>query len=144
MAGTKSYEIQIYKDGDWKIQAFFDDQELALLEARRMTQTRRYPAVRVVEENWDPNVGEFRSRIVFRESEVMRHNEAVTQERAKIRREVQAQRQQRQSERSTKSGKRGGGRSINWYDNYYAIALKAIGIVGLGIIAIYGLQQLAG
>lgn len=144
MTEATSYEIQTYKEGEWKIQAFFDDKELAVLEARRMTQSRRYPAVRVVEETWDSSLQEFRSRIVFRESEVLRHNEAVTQERAKTRREVQAQRQQRHGEGTRKKQRRNTTGRINWYDSYFALGLKAIAIVIVGVAAIYGLHKLAG
>lgn len=138
-----TYEIQTYSQGQWKIQAFFDDKELALLEARRMGETRRYPAVRVVEETWDEKEQMFQSRVVFRESEALRHTETVTKQRAEVRREVQDERKKRDEEKQRRRYKRQRKKEA-WRNSYAMIALKALGIVFLGIVALYGLQALNG
>jgi hypothetical protein len=143
MDKAMTYEIQTYTQGQWKIQAFFDDKELALLEARRMGETRRYPAIRVVEETWDEKEQMFQSRIVFRESEALRHNETVTKQRADVRREVQDERKKRETEQQRRRYKRQQKKEA-WRYSYTMIALKALAIVALGIGALYGLQILNG
>ena len=75
--------------------SLIDDKELALSEARRMEEGRRYPAVRVVEERYDADAGGYRSRTVYRSSAMDADNEAALKERAQVRREVQEHRQAR-------------------------------------------------
>lgn len=141
----RSYEIQTFTHGDWKIQAFFDDKELALLEARRMVQSRRYPALRVVEEYWDPSNETYRTRVIFRESEVDRHNQRVAEERAELRREaeeVRARRQRHHQRRARKAAERGGG--LPFGQTYVGLTLKGLGIFLAGVGAIVILNMLAG
>ena len=61
----KTFELQIYRDGGWMIDSFFDDRELALFEAQRMERSHRYSGVRVVEETHESGTGQIRSRTVF-------------------------------------------------------------------------------
>lgn len=141
MSGPQTYEIHVFRSGQWKIQAFFDDKELALLEARRMTESKRYPAIRVVEERWDEKAQEFNSRIVFRDSEVERQNEQVIQQRAQHRREVDEQRRQRQQRRKKPANK---SKRPAWLagDSYVLLALKGVGIAIVGMVLIYALNML--
>ncbi len=140
MSDGPTYEIQVYRSGQWTIQAFFDDKELALLEARRMSDAKRYPALRVVEEVWDGKANEFKSRIIFRESEVERHNEQVVQELAKQRREVEERRRRRRERRKGRPQKS----RPAWLegDSYVVLALKGVGIATVGMAAIYVLSLL--
>ncbi|RDD63183.1 hypothetical protein [Ferruginivarius sediminum] len=138
-----TYEIQTYTQGQWKIQAFFDDKELALLEARRMSESRRYPAIRVVEEIWDETQQSFQSRIVFRESEALRHTENVTKQRAEVRREVESERKKRHDEKLRRQYQQKQKKEA-WRNSYTMIALKGFGIVALGVAALYGLHLLGG
>lgn len=143
MSAGPTYEIQVYRSGQWTIQAFFDDKELALLEARRMTETKRYPAIRVVEEQWVEHNQDFQSRIIFRDSEVARHNEQVIQEKAQLRREVDEQRRRRQQTRQPRKKKRSAGALLQSH-SFVVLALKGVGIAGLGVFVIYALNMLAG
>lgn len=131
---NNSYEIQVYRQGNWTIQAFFDDKELATLEARRMAETRRYTAVRVIEETVEPSTEEIKTRVVFRESQVDKHNNEVRQEREKIQEEAVAARRQRQQKRQDASKSKGKGRP-DWMrpNSMPMILLKGLGIAVLGI-----------
>jgi len=139
MTGDVAFEVHAFNAGKWKIQGFFDDKELALSEARRMEEGRRYPAVRVVEERYDAQAGGYRSRTVYRSSAVDAENDVALNERAQVRREVQEQRQTRgtASAREPKPP-----RSAALV--YTAIAAKALLIFAFGFGAIYALNQLAG
>lgn len=106
MQPATSYEIHTYTNGAWKIQAFFDDKELALLDARRMSESRRYVGIRVIEETWNPSTDQAQSRIIFRDSEVQRQNETVAEDRAQVRKEVEQQREKRNAARTRKPRRR--------------------------------------
>ena len=45
----RSYEIQTFKDGKWRLDSIFDDRELAILEAKKIDEGTRYAGVKVLE-----------------------------------------------------------------------------------------------
>lgn len=139
MTADVAFEVHAFNAGKWKIQGFFDDKDLALSEARRMEEGRRYPAVRVVEERYDVQAGGYRSRTVYRSSAVDSENDTALKERAQIRREVQEQRQAR-SAASARPPKPPRSPALV----YATIAAKALLIFAFGFGAIYALNQLAG
>lgn len=61
-----AYEIQTFRDGKWKIDAIFDDRDLALFEADRMGDSLRHAGIRVVEETFDESSRLSTSRTIFR------------------------------------------------------------------------------
>ena len=62
----KSYELHTLKDGKWKIDSVFDDQETALQEARRAQTANRYTTIRVIEEDYDQMSNQTATRTIFR------------------------------------------------------------------------------
>lgn len=66
MAKLTVFEIQINRDGAWKIESIFDDRELAVMEGERMARSLRYQAVRVVEETFDEETEKVGTRTVYR------------------------------------------------------------------------------
>jgi len=62
----KAFEIQTYQDGKWRINSIFDDRELALFEARRVDESSRYSAVRVIEELFDEASSKTSTKTIFR------------------------------------------------------------------------------
>ena len=64
----KSYEIHTMRESKWAIDSVFNDRELALFEARRVDDSRRYMGVRVVEEIYDEQSGLTTARTIFRGS----------------------------------------------------------------------------
>lgn len=88
MSQLVAYEIQTFSDGKWKIDAIFDDQELAVLQAKHLIAANRHPGVRVVQEAFDETEQKTKSRVVFRGSTVQQHNADATQRQVEVRREV--------------------------------------------------------
>lgn len=136
---ASSYEIQVYRNDTWTIQAFFDDKELALLEARRISESNRYPAVRVIEETVDPNLDDVKQRVVYRWSEV--------DKTAPESRPAQQQPQTPGSDgrrRGHQRPERARQRRPNWLqpDSYAMMAAKGLGILILGAALIYGINAL--
>lgn len=62
----KSFEIHTMRDGRWAIDSVFNDRDLALFEARRVDENRRYNGVRVIEEVYDETSGLTTHRTIFR------------------------------------------------------------------------------
>jgi hypothetical protein len=61
----KSYELQVYASGNWKVLAIFDDRRLSEVEARVIRRTRRYVAIRIREEIYDNALASYRSRLIY-------------------------------------------------------------------------------
>jgi hypothetical protein len=139
MSGS-SYEIQVYRNEKWTIQAFFDDKELAVLEARRMAETNRYSAVRVVEEIVDPNTDDVKQRIVYRWSEVDKPLSAFGEDQNDLQEKALEGRRRRQAERDGQARPH----RPSWLhpESYAMIAAKGIGILILGGALIYGINAL--
>ncbi len=134
-----SYEIQVYRNGNWTIQAFFDDKELALLEARRMSENNRYPAVRVIEEVVDANMDNVRQRVVYRWSEVDKHNEQVRKEQRDLQEQVVEARRRQQERQQKKTRQRPAWLHPN---SFFMLTIKGIGIAALGGAILFGLHML--
>lgn len=62
----KSFELQTYKDGQWKVDSFYDDQKLAVFEAKRVDESDRFANVRVIEEFYHEDSNVTTTRTVFR------------------------------------------------------------------------------
>ena len=62
----RAFEIHTFHNGKWKIDSVFDDRDLALFEASRMDSSSRYAGVRVIEENFDEDSRECKTRTIYR------------------------------------------------------------------------------
>lgn len=62
----KTYELQTYNQGAWKIDSMYDDPELAVEEARRVEESKRYSGIRVIEETYDEETDSTATRTIFR------------------------------------------------------------------------------
>jgi hypothetical protein len=138
MSTEIAYELHSFSGGRWKIQGFFDDRDLAVSEAHRMEEARRFPAVRVVEERFDPETGGYKSRTVYRSSAVDQHNEEAIKERAETRREVEASRNARTDSRPKPAKPQSASPALSM------IALKAVLLFALGFAAIWAINRYGG
>jgi hypothetical protein len=73
----KSFEVQTFRHGKWSVDSVFDDHQLAVFEARRMDESGRFGGVRVVEETWDPNTNNTKTRTVFRDQAYHKVNQEI-------------------------------------------------------------------
>lgn len=67
MGKSVSYEVLSFREGNWTIQSVYDDRNTAVYEARRLLSGRHEKGVRVMEETYDEETNETKSRIVFSE-----------------------------------------------------------------------------
>ncbi len=68
MAQQTIFELHTFRGGHWKVDSIFDDRALALSEAARIESSGRFPAIRVVQENYDRYANEFRTKVIYRTS----------------------------------------------------------------------------
>lgn len=61
----QAYEIQIYQNGRWEFDSYFNDRDLVLSEAERMGGSGRYSGVRVLEENYNDETNKTDCRVIF-------------------------------------------------------------------------------
>ena len=61
-----TFEIQVYKSGNWNVDSYFDDRDVALSEAGRLDESVRHSDVCVVEENYDESSDQTTTKSIFR------------------------------------------------------------------------------
>ena len=61
----KAFEIYTFRDGRWKMDSVFDDRDLAIFDAQRMDSSKRFSGVRVIEETFDEDTNETKTRTIF-------------------------------------------------------------------------------
>ena len=91
----KAFEIHTYQGGKWKIDSVFDDRDLAMFEAQRMDESGRFSGLRVVEEVFNVQSNETKTRTIFRGSKVEAHNASVAETQKQVRAKATQQRSQR-------------------------------------------------
>ena len=60
----RTFEVQTFRNGQWTIDSVYDDRDLALFEAQRLTRMGRFLGVRVLEEFLGTEGS--KTRIIFR------------------------------------------------------------------------------
>ena len=61
----QAYEIQIYHNGRWEFDSYFNDRDLVLTEAERMGVSGRYSGVRVLEETYNDETNKSDCKVIF-------------------------------------------------------------------------------
>ena len=92
----KSYEIQLFQDGGWNINAIYDDDDRAVMEARRMFGSGLYSGVRVVAEEYNHDTGAAGSRTIFQDSKLEEYNARATKEGTSVFETAMADRKRRE------------------------------------------------
>ncbi len=134
----KSYEIQLYQAGTWKINSIFDDAELALFEARRMFNSGLYTTIRVVQEEFDEDTGGVSTRTIFKDAKVDKHNARRVSVDASVLKAAMADRRKREFEKAERRrlGKLKRLRPMRLFAILFALAAMAIGaMIGLQYVA---------
>lgn len=135
-----AYEIQSYQSGNWKIEAIFDDRQLAIIDAERMDKAGRYSAVRVVEESHDDVTGKTANKIIFSSNKIDEHNKKATNLQAQVRREVGAARAKREEATRPRTKRRPADKKSG--PSLLLLGLLLLVILAGGIGAMIGLKQI--
>ena len=138
-----AYEVHTFQGGNWKIDSFFDDRQLAVATAERLRESDRYSAVRVVEESYDNETKESLTRVIFSKSKVDGNNVEARKRKAAVAREVadddrimKAAKLQREREKKLEKQKAERNRWL------IGLSLKLVGIVVVGAGLLIGLRVL--
>jgi hypothetical protein len=136
----KAFEIHTFHNGRWKVDSIFDDRELALFEAKRITSGGRHLGVRVVEEDFTGRSKRSVVRTIFHSSRV-----------ADAKRQVQQQRQpedratmvlsRRPPKRAGASSGRARAKRHEPLNPYRLIGILVL-VLGFGVAALMGLRVL--
>ncbi len=139
----RAFEIQTYRDGDWKIDSVFDDQELATYEARRIHDSGRYVGVRVVEETYDPEEDRAMTKVVLQVSKADKENNAATARQRRISKDLSVERKKTAKEHAVKKAhivaRNREAEFRRWWGGMF---VKSSLIVILGIALMFGLRVL--
>jgi len=140
MSSLTAYEIHACSGGKWQIQAIFDDRELALLEARRLDEGRKYSAVQVVEEMFDGAANATVTRTIFRGSAIGDHNKDALERQAQVRRDARTARSKSKKAGTTADAKTAAGTETS----VFAVIFILGGILALGAGALFALRHFVG
>ena len=132
----RAFEIHTFKDGKWKMDSVFDDRELAIFEARKISEGSRYAGVKVVEENYDETTNLTTTRTLFRGG-------AAKAEKAKKPAEKETR-----ARSHTGAGKdptrRGGAKREKKQSNLLVPVLMLLTLLMSGVTMLFALQYFAG
>lgn len=84
----QAYEIQTYQGGVWQVDSVFDDEELAVFEARGLYERGRYVGVRVVLETYDQETDNVTVRTVLKLSKTDAENAVAHKRQAETDQEI--------------------------------------------------------
>ena len=138
----QAFELQTHRDGKWKTDMHLDDRELALFEARKFDDSRRYSRIRVIEEisHEDRELTEVRT--IFRGGNA--HNDNANPQ-ASVPKAPDAKTPGRSSPRGAAGKKppgRGRARSKPKTLKFRTLSVLLLVILVGGLAALFGLQHL--
>jgi hypothetical protein len=138
-----AFEIHTYQGGRWKIDSVFDDRDLAMFEAQRMDESGRFSGLRVVEEVFNCDTNETRTRTIFRGSKVDTHNARAAEEQRQTRARAATARSQRDYKEAVKK-KQKALRAKRKKSSPLKLVLILMLLLSLGLGGLIGLQLLHG
>lgn len=117
-----SYEVYAHKGGNWNIDSVYDDKAEAMYEAKQLLESRHSTGVKVIEEIFDDETGDSRSKVIFQQVKGSAAPKKATKKKAKAR--VGAA--QKKKKPKTKDS----------FTKYMLILLFSVGGVGIGLIGL--------
>ncbi len=132
-----AFELQTFQGGKWKIDSIFDDRDLVVFEAKRLHESGRFPAVRVVEEIYDFDSDRTVTRTIFKSAKTDRGNAVAARRQKQVESEVQESHQKAEQMRTVKAKKKAQADSNRLY---VMLALKTVGIVIVGAAVLIALK----
>jgi hypothetical protein len=132
----QSFELQVYKGGKWEFDSYFSDREIAMMEAKRMSESPRHKGVRVLMENYNEDTNKANCDVIFSRLKRGSDDEWRSQVKQEARVAQRAEGAPERPRRSAGSRKKSNG-------GFYALIAMALLIALGGIAAMIGLQEIA-
>jgi len=138
----RTYDLYVFRNGRWEIQATFANGEDALSEANRAVYAHTYPGIRVTEETLDANQNVIRTRSIFNREFGLALDKAGMQEwrAARLR---QARSRNRQRNKIDQSGRKQLNGTASMDDTMMPM-IYLVMITVFGFMALRGLNILFG
>ncbi len=96
MSQAVSFEVDTYQNNKWVLECVLDDKDMALSTAKRLYDSKRFPAVRVVQETYDEVSNSSRERVIFESTVADRDNRVSQQKKATVAKKQNVDRSERQ------------------------------------------------
>ena len=135
-----TFEIQVYKSGDWNVDSYFDDREIALSEAERLNESGRHAGVRILQEDYDEASNRSKCRVVFSKTRLSdaNHEWRVQANRAAMARDKGGSAKGGHARPSRRRSSAKGSSA-----NFYIGLVVAFMVLIAGAAAMIGLQEIA-
>lgn len=139
----QAYEIQVYHNGRWEFDSYFNDRDLVLSEAERMGVSGRYAGVRVLEESYNDETNKSDCKVIFSRLSKMAGPNSDWRERAQRQPAASASGDGAIDATRRPAGGRGPARPRKGL-NLFGLVAVAVILVLTGIAAIIVIRELAG
>ncbi|WP_419901232.1 hypothetical protein [Kiloniella sp.] len=131
MSQAVSFEVDTYQNKRWVLECVLDDKDMALSTAKRLYDSQRFSAVRVVQETYDEASNSSRERVIFETTVADRDNRALHQKKAaQLKKEILDRSERRPLRKRPKKEEPKKGPSI-WVMALWFLAILAVGTSAL-------------
>ncbi|WP_120498651.1 hypothetical protein [Kiloniella sp. EL199] len=140
MPQAVSFEVDTYQNNRWVLECVLDDKDMALSTAKRLYDSKRFSAVRVVQETFDEDSNSSRERVIFETTVADRDNRTAKHqaEAAKVdrsERKALKKRPRQAVKPKAKAAKKNG-------PSLWVLLLWLVAILASGATLLYYLQRL--
>ncbi|WP_085904162.1 hypothetical protein [Kiloniella majae] len=140
MSQAVSFEVDTYQNNRWVLECVLDDKDMALSTAKRLYDSKRFSAVRVVQETFNEDSNSSRERVIFETTVADRDNRAAKQQTAPVKvnrseRKSLKKRPRQNTKPATKTVKKSG-------PSLWILLLWLVAILAGGATLLYYLQSL--
>ena len=136
----KSFEVQVRRGANWKVDSTYDDRDLAEQRARQYEATRKGDGVRVIEEAFVESTQKYKRRTVYRDSKFQEDVQTKIDSSRAGNAKPKTSRQPPARKGSGAPGRPRKPPAKSTYNVVWILAILAL-IVGLGIGAIMALEH---
>jgi hypothetical protein len=131
----KTYELQVYQNGGWQFDSYFDNRDLVVSEAERLETAARYLGVRVIEETFNEDRQASTYSTIF--SRLKQNDEVLNTAKSALKGNQGAEQVSNRPRAGPRKAKKSNG-SVAW------LLIGGAAMVIIGIFAIIALRGLAG
>ena len=96
MSQAVAFEVDTYQNNRWVLECVLDDKDMALSTAKRLYDSKRFSAVRVVQETYDEASNASRERVIFETTVADRDNRVAQQKKTVVAKKEVVDRSERQ------------------------------------------------
>ena len=137
-----TFELQVYQNGSWQFDSYYDDRDLVLSEAERIDTAGRYLGVRVLEETFNEERGSSSYKTIFSR---LKKNDLIGGPQSQgARAGTAGAAASGAGKRSSDSARTGARKSKKAGDNMTLLLMAGIAIVVIGIGLIIVLREFSG